>query len=201
MNDIRINGKGTFAGGEYETVIVNGIAQCDGDLKARVVNVDGKFKNAGRLTAGTLDCDGMAEIQSDISAQNINVDGYLTVSDGTKIEAEKIECDGSIHVKGQISADEVQVDGYIRAREIVGDRVVIKSGINRLAKLIFKDTSEIELIEATTLDLRGVTVQTVNGRDINIGPGCKIENLDCSGTLKIDSGSTVANITGNYTQL
>jgi hypothetical protein len=60
--------------------------------------------------------------------------------------------------------------------------------------------SDVKLIEATTIDLSGVSAETVNGKDIIIGPNCKIDHIDCSGTLSIDRSSSVGNITGDYTK-
>ena len=49
----------------------------------------------------------------------------------------------------------------------------------------------VQLIEATTIELRGVTAGTVNGQDVRTGPYCGIGNLDCNGTLYVDPKAEV----------
>ena len=46
------------------------------------------------------------------------MDGFLTMMNGSKLEADEVLCDGSISMDGQICADTVRADGLIRAREI-----------------------------------------------------------------------------------
>lgn len=197
MNEFTINGVGTINGGEFGALKINGIGKCTGDLKAESIEIDGTFKCEGHVKTGRFDCDGTAKINGDLEAKRIDVDGMLTVKSG-KIEAEEIDCDGMIDAGGEVSADVVNVAGYIRATEIVGDKVSIKSRIGRLVK-VFNKKSEIGMIEATTIELEGVWANTVNGRDIAIGPRCEIKTVDCNGTLHIDEKATVGSVTGSYT--
>ncbi len=218
METFKLNGTGTMTGGEFESVNINGVVkctgaiktgkmdadgsfQCDGDIIAQTICIDGIFKCKGSLTADFLDCDGMAEFESFIKAKKIDADGMINVKNGTRIEAEEIYCNGGISVEGgEISADILDSDGYICAREIVGDKIRIKSRAGKFWSFILRmnSSSKVDLIEATTIDLKGVTAKTVNGKDIRIGSRCVIENLDCSGTLQIDSDARVNHITGDY---
>lgn len=198
MQDIKIDGIGKFNGGEYGTINIDGVCQCEGEINADIVEIDGKFKCLGKITTDYLHCNGMAEIKSDLFAKKINVDGYLSISNGSKLYAQDIICDGCISIDGQISSDKINVNGYIYADEIVGDIITVKSNLNKLSKLFMKN-SKVKLIEATTIDLKGVLAQTVNGNDIIIGANCEIDLLDCSGTLYIDKKAVVKKITGNYT--
>ncbi|WP_066645590.1 polymer-forming cytoskeletal protein [Christensenella timonensis] len=196
MNGFTINGVGTIDGGQFSTLKIDGTGRCTGDLEAESIEVDGTFKCEGNVKTGLFDCDGSAKLHGNLEAKKIDVDGLLSVKSG-KIEAEEIDCDGLIDVGGEVSADIIQADGYIRAKEIVGDRVSIKSHMGRLVKVLNKK-SEIGMIEATTVDLEGVWANTVNGRDITIGPRCEIKTVDCNGTLYIDEKATVGEITGNF---
>lgn len=200
MQSISFEGVGKMNGGEYSAVNVDGVCSCVGNIKAESIDIDGVFKCSGTIETDLLDCDGTAEFKSNIKAKRIEVDGVITVKGGTKIEASEIICDGVIKIDGEISADIIHADGFINAREIVGDQVTIKSRIGAIASMFTKwNYSTVDLIEATTISLRGVAAKFVNGKDITIGPRCKIDNLDCSGTLYIDKSAVVNNITGNYT--
>lgn len=266
MEDIRISGKGTVAGGEYGTIHIDGIATCNGainvekikadgklrctdnvhakevfvdgwatcekdiqaekikidgrlqcsgtvtakellcdgltscekDVKADRVQIDGKWKCQGSAEIGQLSCDGMAEVKGSIQAQKVDNDGILKAKN---VEASQVQCDGAIIVEEQVSADVVEADGFVSAKEVVGDSITIKSKKSRIVWFFMKADSKIGLVEATTIHLRGVHAGTVNGKDIIIEKGCEIENLDCSGTLKIDPRAKVKNITGEYQKI
>lgn len=202
-NSLQVDG--TFhCKGNIET----GVFQCDGnadirgDLSAEKIEVDGMLSLHGcnRIEAETILCDGAINIRghlmTDIIAKKVEIDGSLTVMGNSKIEADEIYCDGSVNIDGQISADIVNIDGIVTAREIVGDRITIDSYARPFP--VFGMNSVIGMIEATNVELSGVVVRTVNGSDIVIGPGCKISDIDCNGTLSIDKSSIVNKITGDY---
>jgi cytoskeletal protein CcmA (bactofilin family) len=197
-----MEGIGKISGGEFDTITISGVGTCTNNIKADNLRIEGVFNCSGAVDAGVLYCKGVADFKADIRAKKINVEGVLNNKNGVKMEAEEIICNGVIKTGGEISADVVRADGCIDASEIVGDQVKINTHYNthRFFNIFKKNYSEIKLIEATTIDLSCVNANTVNGRDITIGPDCNIDNIDCSGTLYIDKTSFVKNISGNYTR-
>lgn len=198
---IDIDGKFNCNGSvKADTITCDGLTRCNGNIITQNIDIDGKFNGVGSLTTEILNCDGMAEFDSNIIAKTVLVNGLLSVKNGTKIEADQINCDGCIRIDGQISADVIMANGFVNAKEIVGDSITIKSRYRSFIKLFFtKSISEIDLIEATTVQISGVSARSVNGQNVLIGPRCNIKNLDCSGTLSIHPTATIENITGNYT--
>lgn len=200
MRNISIDAIGTLSEGEYGRVDIDGIATCEGDLKAERLDIDGKFKCFGTLTAELVNCDGMAEFTGNLSVGTMDIDGMLVVTEGNQIDAHKITCDGSLHIHGQISTDVLEADGIVHAQEIVGDRITIDSNPGLIIRLFSKRLSRVDLIEATTIRLSGVSARAVNGQDVYIGPYCEIEEVDCTGTLSIDATARVGKVTGNSTR-
>lgn len=218
MEDIKISGMGALPGGEFHTVSVNGMGKCSGALSAEKITVNGTFKCEGSidsrslgvngtlkcmgpLRAETASCNGAVDVIGDMTANELTVGGALHVTGG-RLEGESITSTGTIHTEGQICADRLKASGIIKAREIVGDSISIHSGrfaIGFLKMFLSPAGSSADLIEATTVELSGVTAKAVNGRDVTIGPGCSIESLDCTGTLSIDPSSNVAHVSGEYT--
>ncbi len=198
MQDLNIEGIGTISGNEYGNVQTDGIVTCDGDLKAEMIRTEGIFTCKGSIIAERLNCDGMATVRGDVHATRVCIDGILTISDGNKLEATEILCDGIISIAGQISAGSIEADGNIDALAIVGDRISIQS---HYRKWFFGRRSRIERIEATTIDLRGVASKAVHGKDITIGNGCRVESVDCSGSLKVARGARVGTVTGRHTRV
>jgi cytoskeletal protein CcmA (bactofilin family) len=202
MNNFNMEGIGKINGGDFDTVTVEGVGTCTNNLKAESIRIEGVFNCSGEVEAGLLYCKGVGDFKGNIRSKKMVVEGVLTVKDDNKIEAEEITCEGVIKTGGEISADIINAEGCIVANEIVGDqiKIITRYRANRFFNFFNKDKSDVRLIEATTIELRDVTAETVNGRDITIGPFCKIDNIDCSGTLSIDRSAIVKNISGNYTR-
>jgi len=200
QGSVYFEGLGNINGGEYDKVSVEGVGSCNGDIKTDEMLITGVFNCSGEIEAKRLRCEGVATIKGDILAETIDVEGVINIKTGTKIEATSIQCEGVININGQISADVIYSEGYMSAKEIVGDRIVIKTPVGLFTGFTGK-RSKIDLIEATNIELRNVKAREVNGKDIIIGPKCRIELLDCSGTLKIDPSAFVEKITGDYTMM
>lgn len=200
----KIQGVGSFSGGVYGDLRIDGVCTIEGDLEADSLNIDGVCTCTGNVNAKAFSCDGVLTIQGNLRAGTADIDGVVTV-DGNKIEADKIKCNGVVSVGGEISADEIDADGIINAESIVGDVIAIKSywkkwypklmlrgskntdaksGFAVVGKPIAK-FSVVDLIEGTTVELRGVRAKSVNGHDVIIGKNCEIENIDASGELTV----------------
>jgi cytoskeletal protein CcmA (bactofilin family) len=197
MRDLTIDGISKIEGGEYGTLKIDGMATCKGNLSAEAANVDGMFTGEGDVSVGTFVCDGMAKIRGNVKAGKLEVNGMLKI-DGIKLEADEISCDGMIKLRGEISADVIKADGCIDAEEITGDSIYVRSHRHFFHPFFHHAGSRIKLIEATTVDLREVVAESVNGKDVRIGRGCRIDSIDCSGTLMISPWARVGTVTGDY---
>lgn len=197
----KIEGVGTITGGVYDVLDIDGVCTVEGDLKAEELKIDGVFTCNGSIEAEKLDCDGVVTINGNLRAGTADIDGVVTVS-GSKIEADLIICDGVLSVEGEISADVIEADGKINAKEIVGDRILINSNWkNGFTKLLFKigekahmKFSVVDLIEGTTIELRGVRAKSVNGQDVTIGKNCNIDRVEASGVLNIDPTAQIGEV-------
>ena len=202
-SDGRVEGIATISGGVYDNLKIDGVCTAKGDIEAKRLSIDGTTTCEGAIICDELNCNGIITIRGNVKAGKIDIDGVATIG-GEKVEADKINCDGVITMEGEISADEIFADGFINAREIVGDSITINSKYKSILFKIFASKrikkSRIQLIEATTIMLRYTTAKTVSGKDISIGPGCDIEHVDCSGTLKLDPTANVGELIGDYTK-
>ncbi|MCL1895163.1 MAG: hypothetical protein FWG03_01300 [Clostridiales bacterium] len=196
--DGKIDGVGTIMGGVYGRLRINGVCTVEGDLEAESLEIDGVCTCTGSVEAKSFDCDGVLTIEGNMRVGTADIDGVVTVK-GSKIEADEIKCDGVVNVEGEISADVINANGKINAEAIVGDRIKIKSywktRLGRLLLLIGEKVntkqSVVNLIEGTTVELRGVRAKFVNGHDVSIGRNCEIGRVDASGKLYIDPMSRV----------
>lgn len=205
MENGRVDGVITFDGGVYGDLNINGVATADGPLEAGHLDIDGVFNARSDVNCQDIKTSGVVTIDGNLRTKSANVDGVVTVH-GSKVEADRIVCEGVLTADGQVSADFIDAQGFINAKEIVGDHITIQSFTRsfffrmwvKLKEAVgSQDYSVVDLIEATTINLRGVHARTVSGHDIVIGPGCKINKVDASGTLNIDNDAEVAEIIGN----
>jgi hypothetical protein len=189
---------GNLSGGVFDC---DGTTTVNGNLALEGMTCDGVVSVNGTVALGHMECGGVLTISETLRAQTIGINGVVTVR-GSRVEADKVVCRGALNVDGELNAEIVDADGFIKAREIVGERVVIQSHTNGFVTLLrwFKpDAGSFDFIEATEVDLRKVRAKVVHGHTVTLGKNCNIETVDCSGTLHIDPSAKVGTITGDYT--
>jgi len=205
MDNGRVDGVISFPGGVYGDLNINGVANVEGPLEAGQLDIDGVFNAHSDINCHTLNCKGVTTVDGNLRGALLDIDGVVTVH-GDKVEADRIMCDGVLSTGGQVSADNIDAHGIVNAHEIVGDRISIQSYKKSFLFDVWvklneafgsRSISEIALIEATTINLRGVHAHTVSGHDITIGPRCKIDTVDASGRLYIDSDAEVSTVIAN----
>jgi len=200
-NNSKVEGVGTIQGGVYKVLDIDGVCTVEGDLTAESISIDGVCTCNGNIEAEKFECNGVLTINGNLRAGAADIDGVVTVT-GNKVEADRIDCDGILSVDGEISADVIDADGKLNAKEIVGDRIRIKSYWKRgIVSILFKigekrsmKFSVIDLIEGTTVEMRGVRAKSVNGHDVYIGKNCNIDRVSASGELRIDPKSFVGEV-------
>ena len=209
----KIQGVGNFAGGVYGDLKIDGVCTIESDIEAETLNIDGVCTCMGNVTAKVFDCDGVLTINGNLKVGAADIDGVVTVN-GNKIEADRIKCDGTVSVAGEISADVIDANGIITAESIVGDEITIRSYWKKwypkfmflggkksgnfsglgLEGRIGAKFSAINLIEGTTVELRGVKAKSVNGQNVSIGKNCNVERVDASGELSIHPSAVVGEV-------
>jgi cytoskeletal protein CcmA (bactofilin family) len=202
--DGQIDGVTNFAGGQFKRLRVDGVCTSNGPITAESLEVRGIFTCKGAVTSKHFDCDGVATFEGDLKTSTSEIDGVVNVH-GTSIEADEIRCGGVLNIKGQISADNIKANGFVNASEIVGDRIEILSQRKsfffqlwlKLKDIVgAEDRSEVDLIEGTTVILRGVKAREVNGHDVNIGELCEIGKVSATGQLIVDPTAKIGETVG-----
>lgn len=206
MRDYAIQGIGTMSGGEFNRLDVEGVGTNYGDIVAEKITIEGVFKSTGNINAQMIECEGVADFTGNIRTKHLLMEGVLNIKDLGKIEAEQITGEGCINAKSDINADCIKLRGCVNAKAIYGDQIEIDSkevNFSTFKKILQKinlsdksKASNIEVVEATTINLTGVCAKEVNGHDIIIGPFCEIGKVDCTGTLKVHETAVVGTITG-----
>ena len=95
--NIHIDGSGSFSGGEYNQVSVDGLGRCTEPFTCQTLTVDGSLSTAA-VTADALQIDGRLKTEGDLIARETDIDGLVLVSGSMRTES--LDVDGSLTVDG-----------------------------------------------------------------------------------------------------
>ncbi|MBA4603606.1 polymer-forming cytoskeletal protein [Thermoactinomyces mirandus] len=228
-SDLLINGYGSFSGGEYQVVRINGLGKVKGDihcvqfttngdsliegnvqseslrvtgsstvegkLKTRETKVNGQLTTEAQMDTKDISINGSAVIKGKLSADQADIRGAITVEED--LEAEAVSIKGVFNIKGLLNAGKVHIEllGNAKAKEIGGEKIVVKkSGIalNKLLKSFFADKSlSVDVIEGDEIELEYTRAKIVRGKNVKIGPGCKVDLVEYQDSYDADSEAEV----------
>jgi len=198
--ELRISGSGKVSGRtEAGQITVSGSARFDGDVVAEEIRVSGSTRVDGGVETKELTCSGSFRAGGHVSAEYLKATGSLGV--GGDAEADIFRASGGFDIDGLLSADkiEIHIGGRCRAREIGGERIEVRrAGGSLLAGLVRilgvgAGVSRLEttLIEADQIVLEDTTADVVRGKEVEIGPGCRIGTVEYSEALKVHEDAEV----------
>ncbi|AYE34986.1 hypothetical protein [Clostridium septicum] len=214
-SDIDISGMGTIIDNvKSSSIVVNGIGKSKGDIKTNnfVINgmfdiegnaeindlfeINGTFTFKGKVKGGNININGKAIVKEDMNFDNAIVNGVLKVKG--ICQCEKICVDGKVNIEGLLSGDKIELNIITsnKIREIGGEEVIVRKGINRKIRVLFISKEIIgklicESIEADKILLEQTKCNIVRGHDITINSGCDIERVEYTGELKINGDSNI----------
>lgn len=178
---VKISGSGTIEG-NVDTVefSVAGSGKVNGLLRGDKCTVSGSF-HAGSVSAGNLHVGGSMKSDGDVSAENAVVRGGISA--GGLINAEKLD---------------VEFDSTSDADSIGGSQISIRKKNPTggfIGKLFGKKESGYfnvnGSIEGDVIYIEYTIAESVVGREVNIGPGCKIKNVSYTDSIKISDDAEV----------
>jgi cytoskeletal protein CcmA (bactofilin family) len=183
---IVVSGSGSFAGSvTADEMVVSGAARIDGDGRIKELKCSGTFRVARNLTAEYAKASGQIRVGGDL-------------------EADIFKASGGFGIEGLLSADkiEVRLGGTCKAREIGGERIDVRRGgfrekgflLDGLVR-IFSGGGIAELtagsIEGDEIHLEDTIADVVRGNRVEIGPGCRIKNVEYTETLSVHESAHV----------
>lgn len=212
-NIIKIHGAAIFVGDTTaNTISVNGSCTTKGNLHCeKILSIHGKYDLNGDVTSsfmklnGACDISGNAqieisknkgrlEISKNFSGNQLFNKGHLSVNGSVTFE--KFISDGRFQIDGLLNAEEINISPTFSTstvQEIGGEKITIKiqQGIARMLPFIGKGRVETNLIEGDEIYLENTHAKVVRGQNIEIGPGCEIGTVECSGKFILSPNSTV----------
>ena len=182
---------------------INGNVICDGDvdssgagtiygsLVAGSVDASGAFTVKGGCTIlDLLDCSGSFRCEGPLTAHRTDLSGMFHCSGD--VSAEEFEGECVCRIDGLLNAEKIRLHlaGNSSIRDIGGSRINIygkKSG------WLFGGFSGLktDTIEADEIYLECTEADTVRGRRISIGHGCRIRRVEYSDSLTVAADAEV----------
>ncbi|MFC2095677.1 cell shape determination protein CcmA [Candidatus Bipolaricaulota bacterium] len=201
--ELRMSGAGRVNGRcEVVHLTVSGTGKFEKAVVADEMKVSGVAKVEGPVTVKELKCSGTFRASESISSEYVKVSGQLHV--GGDVEAEIFRASGSFDIRGLLSADRIEIHpgGRCRVKEIGGARIDIRrygskdrasllDSVLRALSSAWGGEVEAELIEGDEIYLENTSADVVRGKEIQIGPNCKIKLIEYSESLKVHDDSEV----------
>lgn len=204
-DELRISGAGKVEGKvRVRAIVVSGSTVFSESVYGDEMRVSGSARIDGRAEVKELKCSGTLRVNGGIDSQYLKSSGHLRV--GGDVAAEIFKASGGFQIEGLLSADRVEINlgGRCTAREIGGEKIIVRRGGWREKGILFDGLIKLftgggaaelraQLIEGDEVYLEDTIAETVRGKAVEIGPGCRIETVEYSESLKVADDATVRN--------
>lgn len=185
----RVNGAGTSNGRvKTQSAVINGTATFNGEVQANEFTVNGDASIRDGAGIGRLVVKGNLSIGGSLAAHEIELRGFLRIAGDC--QAESFTGEGGFTVAGLLNAGniDVTVQAASSARDIGGERIVVRQPVGSIASLtglltVFAEKRlTAETIEGDVVWLENTTAKVVRGKNVTIGQGCVIEFVEYAET-------------------
>ena len=193
---VRIAGQGVVTGTPVRARVFrsSGSGAVEGDLEADEVHVAGSCGFNGSVQAGEFHAAGSARVKGSLKAREAHATGSIDIAGD--LHADELATRGSLHVGGSVESREVDIRGSVD----VGGRLTAKEvlieigGDSRIPTIeareitvrrpggFFRGGRELSAdeITGTEIHLESTTANVVRGREVTIGPHCRIGTVEAT---------------------
>ena len=200
---LRISGAGKVEGRtDALSITVSGSGAFGGEVIAEEMRVSGAARIDGAVKVKELKSSGSYRAKESVSSEYVKTSGVLRV--GGDVEADIFKASGGFEIEGLLSADKVEIrlGGRCYAKEIGGAKIDVRRGgyrergilLDGLVRMLSgRGTAELRAtsIEGDEIHLEDTTADVVRGTRVEIGPGCRIGEVEYSETLDVHSDAEV----------
>ena len=195
---IGISGCASIDGYIYtDELKISGSCKIIGDTKCEIGKVSGSATIEGNMSGKEIRISGGTKIAGNMNFNTIETSGSLTTSGD--VEGENVIINGVCKVDGLINGENIDIKLHSKScsKEIGGEKITISgretSSLLRIfSKAASRGSFVCESIEGNEIDIEYTESSVVRGRNINIGPGCKISKVEYYDTLEIHENAEVS---------
>jgi len=194
---IGISGSASIDGYIYtEELKISGSCKILGDTKCEIGKVSGSASVEGNMSGKEIRISGGTKILGNMNFNTIETSGALTT--GGDVEGENVIINGVCKVDGLINGENIDITLHSKSwsKELGGEKITISrkesSPILKIfSKTIMRGSFVCESIEGNDIYIEYTESSVVRGKNINIGPGCKISKVEYYDTLDIHEDAEV----------
>ena len=214
---VTISGKGRITSDlNCLSLDISGMCTLEGNVVGENVRASGMGKFLKKIAADEIDISGKIDCEGEIETKKLYVEGLFKAKQCLKTI--KAEITGMMSVEGDMIGESIVCDGMFKCggflncetldinircasklNEVGATRVKITASPNRfntmmnflLPDFLTNNKVTAQVIESDEIDIESCEVKVLRGKDIKIGPKCKVGLVEYSGTLEVDSTSEV----------
>ncbi len=181
----KVNGAGTSNGRvKSQRIVVNGTASFNGEVQANEMVVNGDANVRDGAGVGSLVVKGNLSVGGSVAAHEVNLRGFLRA--GGDCQAEAFTGEGGFTIAGELNAGnvDVTVQAPSSAREIGGERIVVRQPVGGISSFtglltVFSEKRlTAETIEGDVVWLENTTAKVVRGKQVTLGQGCVVDLVE-----------------------
>lgn len=165
-----------------------GTVQVQGDITGNSMKTSGDLRTEGNLEVREVKLNGETFVKRSVQSENFQAMGTIRVQGDCN--AEKLKIKGTVSADGMLNAEHIDIVLYgpCNAAEIGGHSITIRrtfvsSLLSRLGQKRQRDLTAGS-IEGDVLHLEYTEAKVVRGREVYIGPGCRIGLVEYSESCK-----------------
>jgi cytoskeletal protein CcmA (bactofilin family) len=180
--------------------VVNGTANFNGEVQANELTVNGDASIRDGAGVGKLVVKGNLTLGGGLASHDIDLRGFLRMSGDC--QAESLSGEGGFNVAGELNVGniDVTVQAPSSAREIGGERIVVRQPSGSLGSLTglltiwAEKRLTAETIEGDTIWLENTTAKVVRGKNVTVGAGCIVDLVEYAETYTPGGAAQVKEI-------
>jgi cytoskeletal protein CcmA (bactofilin family) len=185
----RVNGAGSNNGRvKSQSIVVNGTGSFNGEVQANEMTINGDASIRDGAGIGRLVVKGNLSVGGSLAAHDVDLRGFLRVSGDC--QAEQFTGEGGFTIAGELNSGnlDITVQAASSAREIGGERIVVRQPTGSIASLtglltVFAEKRlTAETIEGDVVWLENTTAKVVRGKQVTIGAGCVVDLVEYAET-------------------
>lgn len=161
LGSVDIKGIGTYAGGDYDRVVISGKGTISSSMTCNGFSSSGTATIQGSLTSETFGSAGTCKVEGEISVQQMEISGSFKCLESVKIQT--LESNGMFTVGKSFHGKNVTVNGTLNVEEDLAAEVVQLTGIMQVRGCVNVEECNLKLIGTST-------VGEIGGSQISIEP-------------------------------
>lgn len=208
--DAHCSGSGKFGSSfECNNFHASGATHIEKNLKCSSAMFSGASKVCGSVECETGRFSGATEVYGNLNFKDLSMSGVSKILGNASGDNAKIS--GITEIGGLLNAENIEIIisptagcGQIKIKEIGCTNLTVTPGLNSFSSIFnsfFGKKNGLQgyaiiccdVIEGDEIKLVSTKAKTVRGRNVTIGEGCEIEQVEYSGTIEIAEGAVVKN--------